>query len=118
MAHKSIIKLRSAAFDRQDGRCYYCGYQMWRDTPETFAHLHGLSLRHARHFQCTAEHLVARQDGGRDTQSNIAAACRLCNQRRHKRKDAPEPQEYKDLVQKRLSNGDWHPLPAGIHLSP
>jgi hypothetical protein len=42
----------------------------------------------------------------------------MCNQRRHKRKDAPEPQEYKDLVQKRLSKGGWHPLPAGTSLSP
>jgi 5-methylcytosine-specific restriction endonuclease McrA len=62
--------------------------------------------------------LVSKQDGGRDTQSNIAAACLLCNQRRHKRKDAPEPQEYKDLVQKRVSKGGWHPRPAGTYLSP
>ncbi|VVN14941.1 hypothetical protein PS647_04048 [Pseudomonas fluorescens] len=116
MADKSVIKHRFAAFDRQGGRCYYCGFQMWRDTPEAFARRHGLSLRQARHFQCTAEHLVARQDGGRDTQSNIAAACQRCNQGRHKRKEAPEPQEYKALVEKRLSKGGWHPLPAGTHL--
>lgn len=117
MADKSVIKLRFAAFDRQGGRCYYCGFQMWRDTPEAFARRHGLSLRQARHFQCTAEHLVARQDGGRDTQSNIAAACQRCNQRRHKLKAVPEPKEYKALVQKRMSKGGWHPLPAGTHLS-
>lgn len=116
MARKSVIKRRFAAFDRQGGRCYYCGFQMWRDTPEAFARRHGLSLRQARYFQCTAEHLVARQDGGRDTPSNIAAACQRCNQRRHKRKDVPEPQEYKALVEKRLSKGGWHPLPAGPHL--
>lgn len=113
MANKSVIRHRFSAFDRQGGRCYYCGFQMWFDSLEAFAQLHGLTLRHARHFQCTAEHLVARQDGGRDSQSNIAAACLLCNQRRHKRKDAPEPQEYKYLVQKRLSKGGWHSLPAG-----
>ncbi len=115
MAHKSVTKHRSAAFDRQGGCCYYCGFHMWRENPVAFAHLHGLSLRHARYFQCTAEHLVARQDGGRDTQSNIAAACLLCNQRRHKRKNALEPQGYMILVQKRLGKGGWHQLPAGTH---
>lgn len=118
MAHKSVIKHRSAAFDRQSGRCYYCGIQMWSDTPEAFARIYGLSLRQTRHFQCTAEHLVAKQDGGRDTRFNIAAACLLCNQRRHKLKNAPKPKEYKALVQKRLSKGSWHPLPAGTHYHP
>ncbi|MFD0320236.1 hypothetical protein [Lysobacter gummosus] len=36
--------------------------------------------------QCIAEHLLARRDGGRNTRGNIAAACWLYNQRRHRRK--------------------------------
>ncbi|WP_254782667.1 HNH endonuclease, partial [Lysobacter sp. yr284] len=32
--------------------------------------------------RCTAEHLIARHEGGRNRRENIAAACWLCNQRR------------------------------------
>lgn len=107
----SIQKHRSSAFDRQQGKCCYCGFLMWRDSPEAFALQHHLSLSQARHFQCTAEHLVARQDQGNNSELNIAAACARCNGLRHKRKKAPEPLEYQALVQKRLDNGRWHTLP-------
>ena len=83
---------------------------MWRDSIEHFARLHGITLGQARQFQCTAEHLLARQDGGGDGRSNIVAACLVCNQRRHKRKLVPEPEVYRVLVQKRLSQGRWHML--------
>lgn len=117
MANNSVIKHRSSAFDRQGARCYYCGFQMWRDSPEVFAQLHGISLRHARHFQCTAEHLVARQDGGTDTWGNIVAACLRCNRLRHQRKKALGPEQYRALVQQRLSKGRWHSQPLGTQLS-
>jgi hypothetical protein len=32
----------------------------------------------------------------------------LYNQRRHRRKVAPEPAQYKALVQKRIAQGRWH----------
>lgn len=117
MGRKSVIKHRSAAFDRQGGRCYYCGYQMWRDSLEAFAQLHGYSLRCARLQQCTAEHLKARQDGGADSRGNIVAACLLCNRRRHQRKKAPEPEQYKAFVRQRLSQGRWYAQPLCVHLS-
>ena len=106
---KTLIKSRSTAFNRQGGRCFYCDYPMWRGALEPFAQLRGMTLGQARQFQCTAEHLLARQDGGKDGSDNIVAACWVCNQRRHKRKKAPEPDAYKELVQKRVASGKWHP---------
>jgi 5-methylcytosine-specific restriction endonuclease McrA len=105
---KTLIKSRSTAFERQGGRCYYCDFPMWRGSIEYFARLHGITLGQARQLQCTAEHLLARQDGGGDGRSNIVAACLVCNQRRHKRKLAPEPEAYRTLVQQRLNQGRWH----------
>ncbi|MDR6535601.1 HNH endonuclease [Variovorax soli] len=34
-------------------------------------------------FECTAEHKIACQDGGKDTRANIVAACWHCNHQRH-----------------------------------
>ncbi len=83
---KPIKRFRTAAFARQSGRCYYCEEIIWRDDCPAFAADHRLTHRQARQRQCTAEHLVARYDGGRDTRANIAAACRECNATRHRRK--------------------------------
>jgi 5-methylcytosine-specific restriction endonuclease McrA len=49
---------------------------------------------------CTAEHLVARMDGGRDTRDNIVAACRRCNAARHQLGlgPAPDPTTHQMLV--------------------
>lgn len=105
---KTLIKSRSTAFERQGGRCYYCNFPMWRGSIEHFARLHGITFGQARQFQCTAEHLLARQDGGGDGRGNIVAACLVCNQRRHKRKQPPEPEIYRELVQRRLNRGQWH----------
>lgn len=100
---------REKAFVEQSGRCFYCSAEMWLDRPERFASKHGLSERQARRFQCTAEHLVARCDGGPDSQNNIVAACAFCNSTRHKFRCAPEPTAYVKHVQMRLRTGRWHP---------
>ncbi|MNL45455.1 hypothetical protein D3C87_1681030 [compost metagenome] len=105
---KTLIKSRSTAFERQGGRCYYCEFPMWRGSVEYFARLHDVTLGQARQFQCTAEHLLARQDGGGNGRSNIVAACWACNQRRHKRKHPLSPETYRELVQQRLDQGRWH----------
>lgn len=105
---KILIKSRSTAFERQGGRCYYCDFPMWRGSIEQFVRLYGITLGQARQFQCTAEHLLARQDGGGDGRSNIVAACLVCNQRHHKRKQPPKPEIYRELVQQRLNRGLWH----------
>jgi len=92
-----VKNLRIAAFARQAGRCWYCGCNMILGSTQ--------SIR-----QCTAEHLVARSEGGRSNASNIVAACRFCNQTRHKRKRALAADCFKLLVQQRLSKGKWHQL--------
>jgi hypothetical protein len=51
---------------------------------------------------------VARQDGGSSARMNIVAACRYCNQLRHKRKTPPPPDRYAQLVRKRMRLGRWH----------
>ncbi len=97
--------LRAIAFRTQSGRCYYCTVRMWLRSPSEL----GLRPRTARPFQCTAEHLVARKDRGRDTRKNIAAACRLCNARRHKRKNPSPPETYRSFVLRRMAKGRWWP---------
>ncbi|RIA18866.1 HNH endonuclease [Ectopseudomonas oleovorans] len=106
-----IRKLRLLAFHRQNGKCCYCGFLMWLDSAESFAKQHGITIKQARHFQCTAEHLHARQDGGRDVRENIAAACIRCNQLRHRRQKPMPPEQYQQLVVSRVSKGGWHNVP-------
>ncbi|MCB1483339.1 MAG: HNH endonuclease [Hyphomicrobiaceae bacterium] len=57
--------------------------------------------------RCTAEHLVARCEGGPDTIQNIVAACWLCNNRRHRRKVSLSAQTYLDHVRQRIAKGKW-----------
>ena len=59
-------------------------------------------------FKCTAEHLLAKQDGGKDDESNIVAACHFCNQKRHKCKNPKDPISYKHYISTRLSKGRWN----------
>lgn len=111
-----LARLRQSAYRAQSGRCFYCGLPMWVRDPESFAASHGITPSHARVLQCTAEHLEARKDGGQDAKRNIVAACFCCNQRRHKRKQAPDPDDYRLLVQQRLTKGGWHPHSLAILL--
>lgn len=113
-----LVYLRQSAYLAQSGRCFYCGLPMWVRDPESFAVSHGITPSQARVFQCTAEHLEARKDGGQDTKRNIVAACFCCNQRRHKRKQAPDPDDYRLLVQQRLAKGRWHPQSVANLLVP
>jgi hypothetical protein len=78
---------------------------MWEDDPAAFAQTHKLTLAEAGAFRCTAEHLKARKDGGRNARRNIVAACLFCNQQRHRSSDAPSPSDYKHAVQQRLGVG-------------
>ena len=106
---KSLSKPRNAAFARQGGTCYYCGAPIWRDQPASFASRYGITERLAAHLQCTGEHLLARQDGGDDSPENIVAACRFCNENRHRRKRPPSPAVYRALIQERMRRLKWHP---------
>lgn len=104
----SLSKFRNVAFDRQAGRCFYCHFLMWRDERDPFPVQHGLSLNAAKQLRCTAEHLSARQDGGRDTAENIVAACWHCNRSRHARTVPLAPNKYATLVASRVARGRWH----------
>jgi 5-methylcytosine-specific restriction endonuclease McrA len=105
----SLSKHRRAAFHRQNGRCHYCGFPMWLEDPAELAIAFGLTIRDAARLQCTAEHLIARQDGGGDGAGNIVAACRFCNATRHRRSSPPDPESHRHRVLCRLNAGRWHP---------
>ncbi|WP_338523640.1 HNH endonuclease [Pseudomonas batumici] len=106
----SIARARAYAFYRQEGRCCYCDYPMYVTSPQKYAQLYGCSHRQALQMQCTAEHLVAKCEGGSNRASNIAAACKLCNLRRHQGKVALPSQAYRELVQSKVLEGRWHPF--------
>lgn len=99
---------REQAFERQSGRCFYCGHPMCNADIRKFAVGHGISARQAKLLRCTAEHLHARRDGGRDCPANIVAACLTCNTRRHARPTPLKPEPYRRLIQTRLAQGRWH----------
>ena len=107
-SRKSLTNPRSIAFSRQNGCCFYCSQPMWSDNLLEFASQYKVTPKQAKHFQCTGEHLVPHQDGGSSKQQNIVAACKFCNQQRHKRKTAPPPDKYKELIHRRMSKGKWH----------
>lgn len=103
-----LQQLRTEAFHAQRGLCCYCGLPMWQTSPDELKPF-GLRARTAAPLRCTAEHLIAQQDGGKDVARNIAAACWLCNTRRHKRKSPPPPDAYRAFVGRRMAKGKWHP---------
>jgi 5-methylcytosine-specific restriction endonuclease McrA len=104
----TLNKHRLKAFNLQQGRCIYCELPMWLDKPEAYAKKFKLTINQAKLFQCTAEHLKAKQDGGRDTESNIVAACYYCNQRRHQCKSPKDPLSYKHYVENRINKRKWN----------
>jgi 5-methylcytosine-specific restriction endonuclease McrA len=71
---------------------------MWVRNIGIFAIEHTIPLHVARQYQCTAEHLLAKQDGGKDNKSNIAAACIRCNQGRHRQLVPPSAEQYRNIV--------------------
>ena len=111
MAHTKLCTLRRRAFDQQHGFCHYCGLPMWEADESAFAARFSLSVGLTRSLRSTAEHLVARCDGGRDERSNIVAACLWCNQRRHlgRCETAPSAEAYLQRVTRRTASGLWHP---------
>ena len=81
---------------------------MWQGCSRAFQEKYLLSQAQARRFMCTAEHLLARQDGGKNNRENIVAACIFCNQSRHRRLTPLEPPLYEKLVSGRLQKNRWH----------
>ena len=104
-----LFSHREQALVRQDGRCCYCKLPAVPQSKlNDFALAYGLSKAIAKALQCTAEHLHARCDGGRNVAKNIAAACITCNQRRHRMNPAPTPDRYREIVQRQMKRGIWH----------
>jgi hypothetical protein len=103
----SLTRNRQSAASLQGYRCYYCGLPMWLDDPARFAALHGLSMRQARLLRCTAEHLRARSDAGRDHRQNIVAACLFCNQHRHRARTPLGPEELRERVALAMQRRRW-----------
>lgn len=102
------IKSRLKAFNLQQRRCIYCELPMWLDQPDAFAKKYKITIKGAALFKCTAEHLLANQDGGKDVESNIVAACHSCDQKRHKCKKPKYPISYKHYVSTTLGKGRWN----------
>lgn len=74
-------KLRKAAFQRQGGKCYWCGCAMIYKTQENAHELH--ENKEMLSLMCTADHVTQRSIGGKTSKDNIVAACFGCNTRRH-----------------------------------
>jgi hypothetical protein len=94
----------------QGGRCFYCDQPMWIGDPVPFAVLYAIGVQRARQLQATAEHLLARSEGGSDNAENIVAACAFCNRTRHKTVRPLTPEAYRRRVQSRMVQGKWHGL--------
>ncbi|ACC75207.1 HNH endonuclease [Paraburkholderia phymatum] len=107
----SSARIRTRAFIRQSGRCYYCRCLMWNDIIglTAMAKNFALPLRQVRYLQCTAEHLNPRMNGGSNSHRNIVAACRTCNARRHRAKAPRDPISHQRHVQNRMRRKKWHP---------
>lgn len=105
-----VRKFRARAFFSQRERCCYCGCQMWLDDNLQFRLRFNLTPGQSKDFRCTAEHVVARRDGGKTSATNIAAACYRCNHGRHARKKSLSVSGYSELVAKRIRKGGWHVL--------
>ncbi|MFM1684176.1 HNH endonuclease [Aeromonas salmonicida] len=106
---RSIAKQRHQAAIHQSFRCFYCGLPMWESSSTTFINRHGLTKAEASLLQCTGEHLHPKGEGGSDKSHNIVAACKHCNQTRHKSAKILTSTDYKKKVQKRLHKGAWFP---------
>lgn len=109
-SQNTLVKNRSHAFNNQAGRCFYCNQPMWTNQPEKFCNQYRISLKSAQLLKCTAEHVIARQDGGSNQRNNIVAACLHCNRTRHKTKNALSFDKYKAKVIRRMDQNKWHPI--------
>lgn len=102
-----IKSIRLRAYLKQHGSCWYCGVPMWLKSPADVPLL-APSSSAALALKCTAEHLKARSEGGRDSPDNIVAACFKCNNTRHRTKKPLHPAAYRQHVRHLMANGQWH----------
>lgn len=105
----NLSRIRARAFEAQGRRCYYCAVAMWLGDSGPFEQAFDIKPKAARNYRCTAEHLVAKGEGGGDHENNIVAACYFCNKRRHARGGRLGSNEFRELVRHRTQAGIWHP---------
>jgi hypothetical protein len=105
---KKIKSLREAAYRQQHGRCYYCNVAMWLDCPTELG-VCTPSIKASTRLRCTAEHIQARTDGGKNSRGNIVAACAHCNRTRHRRRVPLAADSFAGYVVRRLAANRWHP---------
>ena len=91
-SHIKIIHLRRRAAKRQGKHCYYCERQM------------GVLPQ----LSCTAEHLQAQSENGKDSKANIVAACKFCNAMRHRLFPRLAVERYAATVRTLVQKGQWH----------
>lgn len=91
----------------QGGRCYYCGLPMWDNAASASFKSAHIKIGSLPQLRCTAEHLHARSEGGKDLPANIVAACLYCNRSRHRAKLPLSAEAYRDHVRKRMAAGRW-----------
>lgn len=108
----AIKRFRTLAFHAQQGRCYYCRAPMWLNDPDSFRRIYGCTAGQLPSLRATAEHIVARCDGGKNTQANIVAAHCLCNRRRHQPKTPLPADRYLARVSRGMADKKW--LPASF----
>lgn len=90
----SLREKRVHSYNRQNGRCFYCQWPMWERAFEPQDHAmarinvershKGDPVANLHSFECTAEHVERRADGGGDAKTNIVAACLDCNSARNR----------------------------------
>lgn len=102
-----IRRHRNFAFCLQGGTCYYCGCSMWLTNPAPFMAAFGLNQAQAYRLQCTGEHLLPASEGGRATADNIVAACRFCNETRHRQTKPPTPEVFRAYIRNEMARGCW-----------
>ncbi|MEX1670340.1 HNH endonuclease [Zhongshania guokunii] len=108
MPASSISKFRAIAFSAQSGKCFYCKSPMWLgDGLLEFSALNGVSIKQARLLRCTAEHVVAKQDGGKNERANIVAACSYCNHTRHRSKRPLSADQYAKKISQKCQKKRW-----------
>ena len=106
---QSFKNKRVREFKSQNGRCYYLQIPMW--LPNVTEHLFrsGITTKAMSRIHCTVEHMTARSDGGSDASENLVAACRFCNQTRHRQARSFNSKDFWERVMSRVRAGKWHP---------
>ncbi|MBA3864252.1 MAG: restriction endonuclease [Erythrobacter sp.] len=105
---KKVSKIRDFRVRQQKETCFYCCQPIWCENHSDFASRFGITEQSAKRLQATAEHLLARSEGGTDALDNVVAACWFCNTQRHRSKRPLSPEAYIKKVRSRLDKGRWH----------